>query len=312
MGKIYIVGDLILDEYWDGDIIRMSQEAPVPIFNKKKNNLYKLGCAGNVALNVKALGEDVVLIAPISNDNGGKILRELLDKNNIKYLEQKNYAETIRKIRVQTSQQQIIRIDNDNNHEQKPIQKDCYRFLINKIKNDDIVVVSDYGKGAINEDLSTFLKELRNLGIKNIVDPKGTKADIYKGAFLIKPNLAELEKFSHKNSLFSSSLTQIKQKFEFTNILLTMGAEGMIVMGEDLLETKIEAIESPIFDTTGVGDNICAAIAVALLRGKSLLQSCHYANVIASLAIMHKGCHAVTVNELSNVQAKLLKIEMIK
>jgi D-beta-D-heptose 7-phosphate kinase/D-beta-D-heptose 1-phosphate adenosyltransferase len=310
MSKIYVIGDLILDEYWDGDIFRMSQEAPVPIYKKNKNDSYKLGGAGNVALNVKALGEAVVLVSPISKDSGGEALKELLEENNIVFLEQGNNSETIRKIRVQTSQQQIIRIDND--YEQTPINKQFYNSLLSIVEKNDVVIVSDYGKGSIDGNLVSFIRELKNFGIKNIIDPKGVNVDIYRDAFLIKPNLIELKKFSDKANFSNAAMIQIKEAYKFSNILLTLGAEGMILLEKDLSITRIDAIESPIFDATGVGDNISAAIAVALLRGYSLAQSCQYANIVASLAIMHKGCHAVNLNELCSVHDRLSIIGVVK
>jgi len=310
MSKIYVIGDLILDEYWDGDIFRMSQEAPVPIYKKNKHDSYKLGGAGNVALNVKALGEDVVLVSPLSRDSGGEILQELLEENKITLLRQGSNSETIRKIRVQTSQQQIIRIDND--YEQTPISKELYYSLLSVVTKDDVVIVSDYGKGSIDGNLVPFIRELKNFGIKNVIDPKGVKVDVYRDAFLIKPNLIELKKFSDKANYSNSAMIQIKEAYKFSNMLLTLGAEGMILLEEDLSITRIDAIESPIFDATGVGDNISAAIAVALLRGYSLAKSCQYANIVASMAIMHKGCHAVNLNDLSSVQDKLSIIGVVE
>lgn len=303
--KILCIGDIILDIYIEGDIKRLSQEAPIPVFDKQRVE-YRLGGAANVASNLKSLGSDVTLIGGIGYDDKGIIIKKLLKESKIKnYLIKDFEYFTISKKRYFSQQKQLFRVD-----EEKLIFKFSKMNEIDKyIISHDIILISDYGKGFIK----ALNKKTFALLSKKIVfvDPKGIDYSKYFGAFLIKPNQKEFGDIS--NSLKSSMnemglVKKIKKKYQFKNMLITKGENGMTLYDHNGNRLHINSILSDVYDVTGAGDTVISVIAHYFSQGNSIEDCIEKANYAASLAVRHKGNFIIKTSMIDNIKTINAKI----
>lgn len=304
--KILCIGDIILDTYIEGDVKRLSQEAPIPIFDKLQVE-YRLGGAANVASNLKSLGSDVTLIGGIGNDDKGIIIKKLLKQNKIKnYLIKDSKYITISKVRYFSQQKQVFRADEEKLIFESSKMNEVDKYIISH----DVILLSDYDKGfvkALNKKTLALLK-------KKIVfvDPKGIDYSKYFGAFLIKPNQKEFWDIS--NSLNSSMkeedlVKKIKNKYQIKNMLITKGVNGMTLYDHNNHRTHINSISSDVYDVTGAGDTVISVIAQYFSRGNSIQHCIEKANYAASLAVRHKGNFIVKSSMMDN--SKIIKIKIL-
>lgn len=307
--KAVVIGDVMLDEYIEGDASRISPEAPVPVVKIQKE-IYELGGAGNVASNLRSLGADVSLFSCIGNDENGKKLKELFQVKEIKTFFSE-CSQTIKKTRVICRGTQLLRIDKEEDSSKK--FSDIIKLkLKEKCAEADIIVISDYAKGNITEEISEILKEFRE---KVIANPKPQNKRLYKGFLLISLNEKEAEEMSKEKNVYLAG--QILKEELGSNILITRGEKGMVLFSHKMPEAfDIPTYAKEIFDVTGAGDTAVSAIALAIASGSTLNEAAIIGNHAAGIKISKRGTYSVTLEELreriSGEENKIQTLEQMK
>ena len=302
--KIAVIGDVILDEYIFGKIERINPEAPVPLLKFKKKE-YRLGGASNVANNIFSLGGHCVLIGRIGKD---KKIKKILDEKNIHYdfIEDESLP-TITKTRFISNKQQILRLDDEK---ESPINTKDIKKIIKKVRGVDIIIIADYAQGVITEELMKELKKLKKI---ILADLKIIKPELFKGVYLIKPNLEETMKdlgVNQENEIDVENAGNMLQKKYNSNILMGRGKEGLSLFSKKKNPLHIPAQRTKIFDGCGERDTIIATISVALASGKSLEESIVLANKAAGIVVSKRGTSTVSAEELfSHIKKEHQKIK---
>ncbi len=302
--SILVIGDVMLDRYWFGDTARISPEAPVPVVNIKQSD-ERPGGAGNVALNIAALGVKTTLLGICGNDPVAKTLMTQLDAANIRHdLLQLDNIPTITKLRVISRHQQLLRLDFEQQLETDQPEKliDIYR---KHLQQTDLVILSDYNKGTLCS-APELIKLARAANIPILVDPKGSDFSIYRGANIITPNLKEFETIVGSCKT-EADIVEKGQAFlrshQIDTLLLTRGERGMTLIQQNQDEFHLPAHAREVFDVTGAGDTVIATLGSAIAAGSSLEDATAYANLAASLVVAKLGAATVSSPEL---QAALL------
>ncbi|WP_310442322.1 D-glycero-beta-D-manno-heptose-7-phosphate kinase [Sulfurimonas sp.] len=310
--KILVVGDLMIDHYLWGSCERISPEAPVQIVDIAKETTV-LGGAGNVINNLKALGAKVSVSSVIGSDDNGVELIEMLKKIGVdtNRVITQNGRKTSKKSRIIATSQQILRYDNES-------KDDIPSSLVEKIVNSlsdticdyDTVVLSDYGKGVLTNELCQKIIKLCNKNnIKVLVDPKGSDYSKYSGAYLLTPNkkeamLATKINIKDKASL-KEALLKMKKECNLSISLITLSEDGIAAFEDEM---KIfPTVAKEIFDVTGAGDTVIASIAFAISVKKSIEESCKFANLAAGVVVGKIGSATVTLDEIEEYKATLHK-----
>ena len=297
--SVLVVGDVMLDRYWFGDAARISPEAPVPIVNIKQID-ERPGGAGNVALNISALGAKVSLVGISGQDEAARILTEQLEAANVKpHIQQMPNIPTITKLRIISRNQQLIRMD----FEEKPHVFDPTALLDNfkkQLATSNLVILSDYNKGTLicSQDLIRLAKEA---GVPVLVDPKGTDFSIYRGADVVTPNLKEFEAIVGpclNEQDIANKGQQLLDKHDIGALLLTRGERGMTLIQRNTEEVHLPAHARQVFDVTGAGDTVIAILGASFAAGASLPHAMAIANLAAGLVVAKLGAATVSVPEL--------------
>lgn len=303
--KILIIGDLMLDHYIYGNCSRISPEAPVQVV-EIKNEQHTLGGAGNVLKNLQALNCKADIISVVGDDDNAKIVLEQLgggDSLNNNIITDRQRCTTI-KSRVMVSKHQLIRLDKEDTHliDDSIVQQIIERVKKN-IKNYDIVLLSDYGKGLLSNVLLNYIFEIcRTAGIKTILDPKGADFLKYRGVNIIKPNKKEAIIASGisitDNDSLKAACIKIKELTGCDDVVITMSEEGIAMYSDNQLSIiPTKAID--IVDVTGAGDTVLASLGVALAAGKSLKYACDFANHAAAIVVSKAGSATATLADIS-------------
>lgn len=298
--KIICIGDVILDNYIDGKVERVSPEAPVPIL-MMKNQKYVIGGAGNVAKNISDMGACTSFIHLSGNDSASMMIKKLLKENkNIKdiSINVPNFK-TPTKTRFIKNNIHLLRVDNEDVNF-KLINK--YKTIIikklkNKIKQCDLVVLSDYNKGLLDEDL---IKKIIKLCIQYnkivIADPKKIDLNCYNGINILTPNQKEITDTAKKNFLNDENLFKFAKKIvlknNIKNLLITRSEKGMLLVNGNIIK-KYRANAKKIVDVTGAGDTVIATLATMLTLGMSIDDSIKVSNYAAGLSISKKGTASI-------------------
>jgi D-glycero-beta-D-manno-heptose-7-phosphate kinase len=297
--RVLVVGDVMLDRYWFGDVNRISPEAPVPVVHVTRVE-QRPGAAANVARGVAALGAQARLLAVIGDDEAGTALAELLTQASVSANLHRDAAlETTVKLRVIGRQQQLIRLD----FERVP----SHAVLANKLADfermladADIVVLSDYAKGGLT-NAREMIALARARGVAVIVDPKGDDYDAYRGASLLTPNRGELRAMvgSWRNDDELRSKAQaLRERLALECLLVTRSEEGMTLYRSGaVLHVPAQARE--VFDVTGAGDTVVAALAVMRAAGADWEDAVRAANLAAGIVVAKLGTAVVTRAELT-------------
>lgn len=298
--RVLVLGDLMLDRYWHGDTSRISPEAPVPVVHVGEAE-ERPGGAGNVALNIAALGADATLVGLTGQDEAADALRRRLENERVHcHFEQLEGYPTITKLRVISRHQQLIRLDfEDGFHGHEPMgMLAAYRAQLEGV---GAVVLSDYGKGTLRV-VSELISIARAAGKPVLIDPKGTDFEKYRGATLLTPNLGEFEAVvGHCRS--EDELVQkgeaLRKQLDLEALLITRSERGMTLLraGEPPLHLPTQARE--VFDVTGAGDTVISVLAAALAAGNDLASATALSNVAAGVVVGKLGTATVTVRELS-------------
>ncbi len=296
--NMLIVGDVMLDRYWFGEVNRISPEAPVPIVRIEKRE-ERLGGAANVARNVVALGMQAGLLGVIGQDEAGNIVEDLLSESGIQsYLKRDQAISTIIKLRVVGRQQQLLRIDFEEKPTEPVLRDKLSRF--NALINDyDVIVLSDYAKGSL-VNVATMIAAAKQAGKLILVDPKGSDFSRYAGATILTPNKSEMKQIIGEWSS-ESELTEkaqaLRQKLDLEALLLTRSEEGMTLYTATEV-THVPAMAREVFDVSGAGDTVIATMAAMLAEGKSMQEAVQIANRAGGIVVGKLGTATVTRDEL--------------
>ncbi|MEK7540624.1 MAG: D-glycero-beta-D-manno-heptose-7-phosphate kinase [Patescibacteria group bacterium] len=298
--KIGVIGDLMLDHFIWGNVDRISPEAPIPIVLVTKES-FMPGGAGNTATNITALGGKVFVVGLAGKDLAGKTLLSEFKKLSINTggILLHNQKPTTQKIRVVARSQQVVRVDKeDSQYINSDIEKKLLEFIGSHIKKWDGLVVSDYAKGVITENLS---KTIVNLAVKYkkpiICDVKPKHAPFFKNATLLSPNYKEALAIAGISDNDIKKAGKIIQKQLNCSVLLTQGAEGITIFEDDKIK-HFPAMAREVFDVSGAGDTVTAVVALALSAGASLEQATIIANHAAGIAVGKLGTAVVLSEEL--------------
>jgi len=310
--KILVIGDLMVDHYLWGSCNRVSPEAPVQIVNIESESTV-LGGAGNVINNLNALGAEVDILSVIGECSVSEELKELLRNINIdtQYLITQKDRITSKKSRVIAAQQQVVRFDREiideiNNNSQITILNIFKKI----IKNYEVILLSDYGKGLLTFDLSQSLISVANENnIKVLVDPKGFNYSKYKGAYLLTPNKKEAIEATNIIIKDQESLTNairlLKDQCNLEVSLITLSDQGVAIFDNELRIHPTVAIE--VFDVTGAGDTILASLGYALACKKNIDEAVKFANLASGVVVGKIGSATATLNEIINYESSLNK-----
>lgn len=310
--KILVIGDLMIDHYLWGSCERISPEAPVQIVDIAKETTV-LGGAGNVINNLKALGAKVSVSSVIGKDENGTELIGMLKKIGVEAggIIIQNGRKTPKKSRVIAASQQILRYDKESKEEiENASVEKILNSLTNSVSEYDAVILSDYGKGVLTNELCQGVIKLCNKeGIKVLVDPKGSDYSKYSGAYLLTPNrkeamLATKIEIKDKVSL-KEALLKMKKEADLVISLITLSEDGIAVFDDEM---KIfPTVAKEVFDVTGAGDTVIASIAFALSVKKSIADAAKFANLAAGVVVGKIGSATVTLDEIEEYEATLHK-----
>lgn len=305
--NVLVVGDLMLDRYWWGDVTRISPEAPVPVVRLKKNT-YAPGGAANVAANIAGLGANVTLIGTIGNDSEGLIFKRLLDDLNIHTgsIISLDSRPTTVKTRVIAHNQQVVRVDQEETGDLSEAEENAvWEPVSTIIEKVDLVIVSDYAKGTLTSNLlRRLITTAGSLKKPLLVDPKGKDYWKYAGASLLTPNRREAAEACHLESetqdLVEIAGAKLLAELELDAILITQSEDGMTLFQKGAAPKHLEAQAREIYDVTGAGDTVIGCIGAALATGAGYFEAAQIANLGASLVIEQIGTTFITSESLLN------------
>jgi D-glycero-beta-D-manno-heptose-7-phosphate kinase len=296
--KVLVVGDAMLDRYWFGAVDRISPEAPVPVVRITREE-ERLGGAANVALNVKTLGAQAILMTVVGDDEPAKRLKQLLEMQGVDTLlghDPKLY--TTVKLRVIGRAQQLIRVDFENEPDHEVLQSMLSSFE-STVLNVQAVLFSDYGKGGLSH-ISRMIELASLVKQPILIDPKGCDYSRYAGATLITPNRSELAQVIgswDNDAQLQERAHNLRAQHRLQNLLLTRSEEGMTLFDEQG-QLHVPAQAREVFDVTGAGDTVIATMAALMGSGLSVRQAMPIANSAAGIAVSKFGTAAVSFEEL--------------
>lgn len=297
--RVVVVGDVILDRYWSGTTSRISPESPVPVVHIQELREHP-GGAGNVAVNIAALGARVRLFGMTGDDEASDILAGLLQDQGVDcQLERHPNRPTVTKLRVLSRNQQLIRLDFEE------VLAEGERFAEPEgweeaLRDTAVVVLSDYGKGAL-ADVRRLISQARESGCVVLVDPRGQDFGIYGGAAILTPNLAEFERIVGKCRGLEELVDKgeaLCRKAGIDSLLITQGERGMSLLGPGMAPLHIPANTREVYDVTGAGDTVIGVLAAALAVGQDLPRAAVLANLAAGIVVTKLGTASATLSEM--------------
>jgi rfaE bifunctional protein kinase chain/domain len=297
--KILVVGDVMLDRYWFGDVERISPEAPVPVVLVGTKD-ERLGGAANVAINASSLGAQLCLMGVVGNDEPGHTVEALLEKSGVRsrLLKDPNFPTTV-KLRVIARQQQLVRIDFEERPSPEQLTTKMELFE-QEYTNHDVILFSDYGKGSL-EHVAEMIALCKKAGKTTLVDPKGDDYGKYVGASVLTPNRSEFKQVmgSWKTEAQLIEKAQIlRERLSLGALLLTRSEEGMTLFtAEGSFHVPAQARE--VFDVSGAGDTVIATLACAVGSGMSLPDSVALANKAGGVVVGKLGTAVILPEELN-------------
>jgi D-beta-D-heptose 7-phosphate kinase/D-beta-D-heptose 1-phosphate adenosyltransferase len=299
--EVWVVGDLMLDEYMQGPVERISPEAPVPIV-RVRDVEYRLGGAANVARQVAALGGRAVLGGRIGDDDAGRRLladcaRAGIDTRAVMTDGQRR---TTRKLRVLGHGQQLLRLDWED---PEPCAREITKELLRQLQSGprpDVIILSDYAKGMLTDEaIAALIGAARSIGCPVLVDPKRRDLVAYRGATLMTPNLGELSVAAgdkldadDRGAVVAAARPFIEAA-QLDAMVVTLGDRGMLLVTADGSQRHVPAVRRAVSDVTGAGDTVVAVLAVSLAGGADIEQAMEIANVAAGLAVGEVGAVAI-------------------
>lgn len=296
--RVLVVGDVMLDRYWFGEVERISPEAPVPVARIVRTE-ERLGGAANVARNIAALGAQARLLGAVGDDEPGRCLSELLHAGRVDaHLQRDPTLETIVKLRVLSRQQQLIRVDFERAPSRDVLQA-CLAQYASLLADTDVVLLSDYAKGALTH-VTELIAQARAQARPVMVDPKGSDWSRYRGATLLTPNRAELQQVVGRwqsEGELRERVEALRGSLSLDALLLTRSEEGMTLFdAEGCVSAPTQARE--VFDVSGAGDTVIATLATLFGAGLPLREAMIEANRAAGIVVGKLGTATVDYDEL--------------
>lgn len=297
--RVLVVGDVMLDRYWFGEVERISPEAPVPVVHVAKRE-DRLGGAANVARNAVALGAQVTLVGLVGQDEAATRVSTLLGEAGVQaHLVADAHHPTTLKMRVLGRQQQLLRID----FEEKPTPS-LLESLADRVApllaQHDVVVFSDYAKGALAQ-VEKLIAMAREKRLPILVDPKGSNYQRYCGATLVTPNRSEMQQAVGQwltESELSERAQALRAELELEALLVTRSEQGMTLFTESGSD-HVDAQAHEVFDVSGAGDTVLATLAVMRAAGVPWAESMRWANRAGGIVVGKLGTSIVTAGELA-------------
>lgn len=302
--KILVVGDVMLDVYFSGEVTRISPEAPVPIF-KKTGQRCALGGAANVAANLVAANQETLVLSMVGDDAEGALIKDLFAEIGVDASQVKTWEKnTITKTRfLAENNQQVMRLDIENDQliskEEEYSLITIFGELVGKF---DVVLISDYMKGLLTYDLTQRLISIADAhGKKVLVDVKDPCFEKYKGAWLLKPNKKELGIITQMPVTDDEEIVEaanfLREQAECEYVLTTCGAKGMILVGNDIVY-HLDTVGKSVYDVAGAGDTTIAYLAAALASGLEIKEAMKIANHAAGIQVGKVGTSTVYLHEV--------------
>lgn len=303
--RVLIVGDVMLDRYLWGTISRISPEAPVPVVKLERVTL-TAGGAANVAANVASLGAVAVLIGAVGADEGATELPQVLHKCRVSadYLVKIENRPTTTKTRIVAHQQHVVRIDDEHAQPLDDAQAGKVREKIQELLPEaDVVILSDYAKGCLSDAILTdTIQTARKLNKPVLVDPKGRDYRKYRGATLLTPNKSEAAAAAGIDIFDEDSCKRAGEKLlaevELDSLLVTLSEDGVRLFEKGRDSRQFPALARKVYDVTGAGDTVIAALAIAVGAGADLASATQIANAAAGLAVEQVGTATVSQSDL--------------
>ncbi len=299
--RVLVVGDVMLDRYWFGDVNRISPEAPVPVVHVQRQE-DRLGGAANVARNAVALGAQAGLLCVVESPSrhGERIIQLLGDSGVVPHLERDPaLRDPTIKLRVLSRQQQLLRVDFENTPAHEVLLASLARFD-ELLSSHDVILMSDYAKGGLTH-VTKMIAKAHAAGKPVLVDPKGvTIRSAIAALRMITPNRAELREVvgqpKSEDDLIAR-VTKLRKELEFKALLLTRSEEGMTLFSDDGI-LHASAVAREVYDVSGAGDTVIATLAVMLGAGLSLVDAVALANRAAGIVVGKLGTATVDYDEL--------------
>lgn len=296
--RVLVVGDVMLDRYWFGDVERISPEAPVPVARISRSEA-RAGGAANVARNIAALGGQARLLAVIGDDEAGNSLEKLLIDDGVQVsLHRDREIDTTVKLRVLARQQQLLRIDFENqpNHEVLLAKLDEFRAAL---PDTDVVILSDYGKGGLR-DVRLMIAAARAAGKPVLVDPKGDDYEPYRGATLLTPNRSEFRQVAggwSDDAQLEAKAEALREALQLEALMVTRSEEGMTLFRPQGVVHK-PTVAREVFDVSGAGDTVIGTLGLMLAAGLDLPEAMDWSNRAAGIVVGKVGTAVVHPEEL--------------
>jgi rfaE bifunctional protein kinase chain/domain len=297
--KILVVGDVMLDRYWFGDVSRISPEAPVPVLKVERVD-ERPGGAANVARNIAALGAQATLLSVVGNDEAGACLEKLLSehRNLVALLHRDNTISTIIKLRAIARHQQLLRIDFETPPSHEVLHTALKDFHA-QLPLADAVILSDYGKGGLAH-IAEMIRLARAAHKPVLVDPKGDDYARYRGATLLTPNRSEFREVAGSwktEAELDKKAEKLRTELDLDALLVTRSEEGMsLFRANEVLHEPTHTRE--VFDVSGAGDTVIATLAVMLASGAGLPDAMRIANRAAGIVVGKLGTAVVSRDEI--------------
>ncbi len=301
--RVLVVGDVMLDRYWFGEVSRISPEAPVPVVKVGRSE-ERPGGAANVAFNCSALGARVALLSVVGADEAGRNLANLLRASEIECsLHEDAKLSTTVKLRVIGRQQQLLRIDFENAPDHEILRTKLSDFET-RLAACDVVILSDYGKGGLTH-ITEMIRLARAAGKPVLVDPKGDDYSRYAGATLLTPNRTEMSDVVGRwkdDAELATKAARLREELRLEALLVTRSEEGMTLFSAAGVAHE-SALAREVYDVSGAGDTVIATLAVMLGSGLSLPQAMRLANLAAGVVVGKLGTASCSLEELKAAQA---------
>jgi rfaE bifunctional protein kinase chain/domain len=301
--RVVVLGDAMLDVYLEGEVERISPEAPVPVVTVRGRRI-ALGGAANVAANVAAIGAEARLVTPLGDDPRGDTLRGEMAQNRLAdgWLVVIPERPTTSKTRVVARGQQIVRIDEEvDDPIADPAAEQLLAALERALADADALLIEDYNKGALTGTvIEHTMAAARRRGVPIVVDPKFRHFFAYAGATVFKPNRRELEQAmgAALDLAHPDALPATLDRVGVDNLLLTLGGEGMVLVTKDRQLTRIPTMAREVYDVSGAGDTVTAWVGTALAAGASAREAAHLATYAAGVEVAKAGVTTVSPAEL--------------
>lgn len=300
--EVLVVGDVMLDRYWFGDVERISPEAPVPVV-KIQDSDERLGGAANVARNIAALGATPMLMGVVGQDEAGKRVHELIKISGIMdHVFDDAQAKTTVKLRVIGRQQQLLRADFESvpDHEVLVEKLDQFKALLPEVQ---AVVLSDYGKGGLLH-IQEMIQAAKARGATVLVDPKGDDYARYAGATMLTPNRSEFTQVVGRwktEAEMTEKAHRLRKELNLSHLLVTRSEEGMSLYTMEngkSVEVHVATRAREVFDVSGAGDTVIATLALMLAAGEPVVRAMEIANRAGGIVVGKLGTATVTAEEL--------------